>query len=188
MPPRDLPEILISVDVETSGPTPATGSLIAIGACLVDRPEVTFYRELQPIAGLPWDAATERIHGLSEARLWEQGLPPAEAMIDLERWVAEVSAGARPVFVGFNAPFDWMFLADYLQRFRGANPFGWSALDLKALFMGRDAIARWGDTTKADVLARYPVELPHTHHALDDAQMQAAIARALLARPGLPDR
>jgi len=32
------PEVLVSVDVETSGPTPGTGSLIALGACLVVAP------------------------------------------------------------------------------------------------------------------------------------------------------
>ncbi len=32
-------EVLISVDVETSGPTPGTGSLIAIGACPVFDPD-----------------------------------------------------------------------------------------------------------------------------------------------------
>ena len=42
--PRD--EIRISVDVETSGPSPTTGSLLSVGACLVDDPERAFYREL----------------------------------------------------------------------------------------------------------------------------------------------
>jgi ribonuclease T len=179
-------EVLISVDVETSGPTPGTGSLIAIGACLVDRPDVGFYRELQPIVGLPWDPGAERVHGLSETRLDEQGLPPGAAMADMGAWVAGVCAGGRPVFVGFNAPFDWMFVADYFHRFLGGNPFGFAALDLKALFMGRCGVAHWADTTMRQVLARYPVDSPHTHHALDDARMQAAIARRLLDLPEPP--
>ena len=33
------------------------------------------------------------------------------------------AAGRRPVFVGFNATFDWMFVADYLWRFAGRDPF-----------------------------------------------------------------
>ena len=48
-------EIRISVDVEASGPSPSTGSLLSIGACLVDDLDVAFYRELQPIAGLAWE-------------------------------------------------------------------------------------------------------------------------------------
>jgi hypothetical protein len=31
------------------------------------------------------------------------------------------------------------------------------------------------------MLERYPVDLPHTHDALDDAREQAAICRAILA-------
>ncbi len=42
----------VSVDVETSGPTPAGYSLLSIGACLVADPGREFYVELQPIPGL----------------------------------------------------------------------------------------------------------------------------------------
>jgi ribonuclease T len=176
-------EILVSVDVETSGPTPGTGSLLAIGACLVADPGTSFYRELRPIPELPWDEAAARVHGLDRARLEQQGLLPANAMADLAAWVDEVRHGGRAVFVGFNAPFDWMFVADYLWRFAGRNPFGHAALDLKALYMGREDVARWADTGKLEIAARYPVSEPHTHHALDDARMQAALARRLLHDP-----
>jgi DNA polymerase III alpha subunit (gram-positive type) len=181
-------ELFVSVDIETSGPTPGTGSMVAIGACLVHQPEIACYVELKPIEGLPWLSTAEAIHGLSRSHLAERALLPAEAMAAFRRWLEDVAAGAaaRPVFVGFNAPFDWMFVADYLERFTGGNPFGHSALDLKALFMGRDAISSWSDTSKGQILARYPVELPHTHHALDDARMQAALARALLV-PSPPE-
>ena len=70
---RVTDEIWISVDVETSGPTPGTGSLIAIGACLVDDPAEGFSVELSPIPGLPWSEAAERIHGLSPERLAATG-------------------------------------------------------------------------------------------------------------------
>ena len=178
--PTPFDEVLISVDVETSGPSPGTGSLLAIGACLVEDPTQGFYRELQPIPGLPWDPEAARVHGLDRAHLQTLGLAPAVAMEDLARWVDEVGGAGRPVFVGFNAPFDWMFVADYCWRFLGRNPFGYAALDLKALYMGRDGIDRWASTGKADITQRYPVTEPHTHHALDDARMQAALARRLL--------
>ena len=51
------------------------------------------------------------------------------------------------------------------------------------LFMGRDGVSRWSATTKRDVTTRYPVTEPHTHQALDDALMQAAICRRLLGDP-----
>jgi ribonuclease T len=176
------PEIPISIDVEASGPSPGTGSLLSIGACLVDDLDTAFYRELQPLPDRPWDRGAERVHGLSQVRLAEQGLPPAVAMDDFVAWVDSVAPdGTVPVFVGFNAPFDWMFIADYLHRFVGRNPFGYSALDLKAVYLGRHGITRWGETTKEHVRARHPVTLPHTHNALDDARSQAMLARQLLA-------
>lgn len=187
MPRTPRPEILVSIDVETSGPTPGTGSLLSVGACLVTDPAQTFYRELRPIEGLPWDRATERVHGLTRTYLATAGLAPDAAMADLVAWVGSVApAPARAVFVGFNAPFDWMFVADYLHRFTGGNPFGHGALDLKALYMGRHGVARWAETTQEHVRRAHPVTARGTHHALDDARVQAALARSLLGLPG-PD-
>lgn len=99
-------------------------------------------------------------------------------------WVEEVCAGHDPVFVGFNAPFDWMFVADYFWRYIGSNPFGISALDLKSYFMGRDDVVEWQGTRRAAVdEALEFAGNEHTHHALDDAKDQARLARVLLGRP-----
>lgn len=182
-------ETWISVDVETSGPTPAAGCLLAIGACLVERPEEGIELLLRPDPALPWSADAEAVHGLSRERLAREGLAPGEAMHRLAAWLEEVvPAGSRPVLVGFNAPFDWMFVADAAWRHLGRNPFGISALDLKALYLGRhlDEVRRWSETSSDHVRARYPVDLPHTHGALDDAREQAAICRAILAGAGSP--
>jgi DNA polymerase III epsilon subunit-like protein len=177
-------ETWISVDVETSGPSPSTGSLIAIGACLVERPEEGIELLLRPDPDLPWSADAEAVHGLDRERLARDGLAPAAAMASLAAWLERVvPAGSRPVFVALNAPFDWMFVADAAWRHLGRNPFGVSALDLKALYLGRhlETVGRWADTSRLRMLARYPVGLPHTHDALDDAREQAAICRAILA-------
>ncbi len=176
-------ETWISVDVETSGPTPATGSLLAIGACLVHRPEEGIELLLRPDPELPWETDAEAIHGLRRDDLLRDGLAPATALAALEDWLGRmVPPDSRPVFVALNAPFDWMFVADAAWRHLGRNPFGPSALDLKALYMGRHLgeVAHWSDTSRLRILDRYPVVLPHTHRALDDAREQAAICRALL--------
>ena len=177
-------EKFISVDIEASGPTPGTGSMIAIGACLVADPDVAFYREIQPLADREWDPATERIHGLTRAVLATRAVAPADAMASLAAWLDQVADGGRPIFVGFNAPFDWMFVADYLHRYLGRNPFGISALDLKSVYMGREGIQRWEETGKRWVLERYPTERRVTHNALDDAQAQAELAQLLLGWRG----
>jgi len=176
-------EVLVSVDVEASGPSPGTGSLIAIGACLVDDPETGFYRELRPIEGLPWEASAEVVHELSRDHLAVEGSDPEAAMAAFAAWLDEVAPkGSVPVFVGFNAPFDWMFVADYFHRFLGRNPFGVSAIDLKSVYMGRHGVRDWAETTKRHVLAVHPVPRIHTHNALDDARMQAELATELLGR------
>jgi ribonuclease T len=181
--PPERPELLVSVDVETSGPSPSVASLLAIGACLVDDLSESIYLELRPDAERGWDAAAGAVHGLDRDRLEREGLAPPEAMARLVAWVERVSADARPVFVGLNAGFDWMFVADALWRTVGRNPFGIAPLDLKSLYMGREGVGAWARTTRADMTRRYPVERPHTHNALDDARSQAELARHLLRDP-----
>lgn len=181
------PDVWISVDTETSGPSPSTGSLISIGACLVDRPEEGFYVEINPDPKVPWSDGAETVHKLSRAHLAKAGSSPAVAMAAFERWITglpEVVAGGRALFVGFNATFDWMFTDDAFRRYLGRSPFGISGLDLKAFAMGRHwtkEINRWGDTAKRNLRKMYPApaNLPHTHNALDDAREQAQLARAL---------
>jgi len=174
------PEVFVSVDVEASGPAPGRYSLLSLGACLVDDPARTFYAELQPLV----EAATAEamaVHNLDLATLKRDGLPPAEAMKRFEAWLkAVVPDGALPVFVGFNAAFDWMFVADYFDRFLGRNPFGHTALDLKAYYMGLTGGA-WSDTTKRALAVRYPDHPELTHNALQDAIDQAALFRRMRA-------
>jgi DNA polymerase III epsilon subunit-like protein len=173
-------EAYISVDVETSGPNPADYSMLAIGACVAFEPTTTFYVELQPVT----DAFTPeamRVGGLDLERLRAEGVPPEQAMRRLADWLAQTTPpDQQPVFVGFNAPFDWMFVADYFHRFLGRNPFGHKALDIKALFMGTTG-ARWDETRYRDIAAHYRIEQRSlTHDALEDALAQAALLRSVL--------
>ena len=173
-------ESYVSVDVETAGPNPSQYSLLSIGACLVADPERTFYVELQPLN----DRATESALAVSQfslEELAEHGLPPAEAMQCFADWLAEeIPEGHRPVFVAFNAPFDWMFICDYFHRYLGHNPFGHAALDLKALYMGLSG-APWSETTMRYVGARYLDGRELRHNALQDAKDQATLMRRMLA-------
>jgi len=102
-------------------------------------------------------------------------------MACFETWLAaQVPSGRRPIFVAFNAPFDWMFVNDYFHRFLGRNPFGHAALDLKAFYMGLAGV-RWSETTMRSVAARYLGNRKLTHHALRDAQDQAELFQKMLA-------
>ena len=98
-----------------------------------------------------------------------------------EDWLgAQVPSGRQPIFVAFNAPFDWMFVNDYFHRFLGRNPFGFAALDLKAFYMGLTGV-HWSETRMRYVAGRYLGNHPLTHHALCDAQDQAGLFRKMLA-------
>jgi ribonuclease T len=173
-------QALISVDVEASGLTAMTGSLLSIGACEVVAPARQFYVELRPLSDRPWSRAAEQIHGLDRARLAAEGMEPEEAMRAFDAWVDELSGPRAPVFVGLNAAFDWQFVSAYFDRYLGRNPFGTAALDLAAYAMGRDGIVSWGDVQGPSLRRRYRSTLPHTHHALDDALDQAELARHIL--------
>jgi DNA polymerase III epsilon subunit-like protein len=179
-----LHEAYVSVDIEAAGPSPGQYSLLSIGACLVSDPQRTFYAELQPVNdnALPEAMA---VSGLSLEQLVENGLPPAEAMARFEAWLGGAVASDRePIFVAFNAPFDWMFVCDYFHRFLGRNPFGYKALDVKAFYMGLTGVP-WAETSMRRVAARYLGDRQLTHHALRDAQDQAVLFRRMLAEAEL---
>lgn len=172
-------EVFISVDVETAGPNPGSYSLLSIGACLVADPAQGFYVELQPVMDATAPGSLQ-VSGLDMDTLKEHGLHPAEAMKRFADWIAQVtSAHSQPVFVAFNAPFDWMFVADYFHRFLGHNPFGHKALDMKAFFMGMHGI-QWVDTGFENITHHYQLNLSLPHHALQDACTQAELFRRML--------
>jgi len=174
-------EIYIVVDVEAAGPTPGQYALLSIGACTLGESRQTFYVELQPDR----DAFTPEamsVNRLSLERLAAEGLPPADAMQQFADWVARVvPQDARPVFTAFNAPFDWMFVNEYFYRYLGHNPFGHSALDMKAYYMGLHGVT-WEETSYREISKQYLGKPGLSHHALDDAIDEAEIAQALLFR------
>jgi ribonuclease T len=172
-------EKYISVDVETAGPIPGEFALLSIGACLVDDPSTTFYVELQPDREKVSQEAMA-IHGLSIDALKKDGTPAMQAMQQFADWVKGLaSENQRVVFVALNAPFDWMFINDYFHRYLGFNPFGHSALDIKAYFMGKTGV-EWGQTSMIHMSCHFLEERHLSHNALSDAQDQAEIFKMIL--------
>ena len=171
----------ISVDIETAGPHPGRYSVLSIGAVVVADETVHFYAELQPEFPEA-DPGALAYSGLSMEHLAAAGEDPGDAFRRLADWVeATAPEGTRPVLVGFNAPFDWMFVADGLHRHAGRNPFGHSALDIKALEMGLSGVS-WLETSFAATARRHGLDVALPHHALEDAVLQAALFRRILAR------
>lgn len=114
-------EVYISVDVETSGPIPGEYSMLTIGACLADEPDQVFSCELKPISANA-DPEALAVTGLSLDRLAVDGPAPDVAMRAFQSWVEKVADTDKlPVFVGLNAPFDWVlwteiFFASEISR------------------------------------------------------------------------
>ena len=109
--------------------------------------------------------------------LERDGLNPADAMASFSGWIhSTLPADSKPVFVDLNAPFDWSFVNYYFVRFAGSNPFGFTAVDIKALYMGATGCT-WNQTTSAQMAKRLHPKKKPTHNALDDALYQAELFR-----------
>lgn len=173
-------EIFISVDVETAGPIPGEYSMLSIGACVVATPSATFACELKPINDRFVPEAL-KVSGMSLDQLKRDGTEPEAAMHRFRAWIEEVAGDATPVFVGFNAPFDWSFVNYYFHRFTGENPFGFTALDIKALWMGVSGCS-WAGTRSSRIAEEVHPELCGDHDALHDALYQAELFRLILNR------
>jgi DNA polymerase III epsilon subunit-like protein len=173
-------EIYISVDVETSGPVPGEFSLLSIGACLVAKPTESIYIELQPTS-IKYDPEALAVSGLDMGKLAREGLPPQKAMHTFQKWLtSSCSSKRKAIFVGLNAPFDWSFINYYFHKYLGSNPFGFTAIDMKAYFMGSVGCS-WKETKSSQMAAVLKPRNAPNHNALDDARFQAELFALMLA-------
>lgn len=179
-------EVFISVDIETAGPIVGEHSMLALGACLAYSPEIDFSVMLKPISDKAVQAALE-VSGLTLEQAHREGLEPEMAMAQFGEWIAQqVPVGSTPIFVGLNAPFDWGFVNYYFLKYLNDNPFGFTALDIKALFMGATGCS-WHDTKSSSIDKRVSSSLKGDHNALHDAKYQAELFR-LVYELSQPDK
>jgi hypothetical protein len=184
------PEIYVSTDVETDGPIPGPHSMLSFGSAAFTAGKQllgTFSANLATLPGA---------HGHPDTMAWWETQPeawaacrkdpedPAGVMTRYRDWLEQLPG--RPVFVGYPAAFDFMFVYWYLIRFAGSSPFSHSALDIKTYAMallGTDYRA----TSKRAMPRAWFDDSPHSHVALDDAIEQGALFCAMLAaRPPSP--
>jgi hypothetical protein len=179
-----MKEIYVSTDVETDGPIPGPHSMLSFGsaAYTADKQLVaTFEANLH---------ALPDTHGHPATMAWWETQPeawaahrrelrePSEAMPAYVAWLKTLPG--KPVFVGYPAGFDFLFVYWYLIRFAGESPFSFSALDIKTFAMATLGTS-FRETTKKRMPNRWFDEVPHTHKALDDAIEQGALFCNILA-------
>ena len=177
-------EIYVSTDVETDGPIPGPNSMLSFGSAAYTAGKEllgTFSANLETLPGAAADPKTAEwwAKHLEAWTACRQNLEAPEAA--MRRYVAWLKAlPGKPVFVGYPAGFDFLFMYWYLMRFAGESPFSHSALDLKTY-----AMALMGGDYRAATKRNMPKEwfdpLPHTHVALDDALGQGALFCNMLA-------
>jgi len=177
-------EIYVSTDVEVDGPIPGPYSMLSLGsaAYLEDKTLVaTFTANLEPLPDAqphPDTMAWWAKHPEAWQACQQDPGAPAQIMTDYVAWLDALPG--QPVFVGYPAAFDFMFVYWYLIRFVGHSPFSFSALDIKTM-----AMLQLGKTyrrsTKKNMPKRWFDDLPHNHCALDDAIEQGALFCNMLA-------
>jgi hypothetical protein len=179
-----MAEIYVSTDVETDGPIPGPHSMLsfASAAYRADKSLVgTFTANLETLPGAQGDPGTLawwRQHSEAWAAARTNLEPPGVAMTRYVAWLK--SLPARPVFVGYPAGFDFLFVYWYLLRFAGESPFSFSAVDIKTYAMALLKLD-YRESVKRNMPKRWFDKLPHTHVALDDALEQGALFCNMLA-------
>lgn len=172
------PEIYVSTDIEADGPIPGPHSMLsfASAAYTADKRLVgTFSANLEALPNAEahpdtkawWD---KNIEAWIACR--QDCQQPELAMKDYIVWLKQLPG--KPVFVGYPAAYDFMFVYWYLIKFTGESPFSHSALDIKTYAM---AVLKteFRETAKHKMPKHWFDKLPHTHVALDDAIEQGAL-------------
>ena len=179
-----MQEIYISTDVEADGKIPGHNSMLSFGSAAYSKNKTlisTFEVNLECLEGAVADPETQKWWS-TQTEAWEYCRsnlqPPEVAMKKYVEWIATLPG--KPVFVGYPASYDFMFVYWYLIKFTGSSPFSHSALDVKTLAM----VALKTDyrkSTKRYMPKSWFDKLPHTHKALDDAIGQGALFCNILA-------
>jgi DNA polymerase III epsilon subunit-like protein len=152
--------------------------MLSLGAVVVDDPQATFYVEFKPLNDKSVPAAM-KVVGRTLQDFARTGRDPKDAMAGFRDWLGSVAQAATPVFVGFNATFDWAFVNFYFHQYLGENPFGIGGVDIKSYYMGLSG-GTWEDTRSSRIAAEFKdSSRRHTHNALDDALEQAELFRRM---------
>jgi hypothetical protein len=185
--------VFISVDIETTGPTPYNGEILSIGAVPVhDR-----WKNLKSAPAFSMNLMQVTMaKSVDTMKWWEQWplqwsrhrdgqQPPNVAMAQFAKWLSDITA--KPIFVAWPAAFDFGFINYYFWKHCSYNPFGYSPVCLKNFTLGKL------NRPKALIGNREEAEMPEgwlvtpedigliSHIALDDAIAQGYMLQHVLS-------
>ena len=179
-----MQEIYVSTDVEADGPIPGPHSMLSFGSAAFTsdgKLVSTFAANLEFLEGAAGHPAT-MAWWQKNKEAWDQARTelqtPLAAMQSYLGWLKQLPG--KPVFVGYPAAYDFLFVYWYLIRFAGESPFSHSALDIKTFAMAMLRVP-YRDATKRNMPKRWFSDAPHTHNALDDAIEQGRLFCNMLA-------
>jgi hypothetical protein len=164
--------LLVSVDVEASGPCPGHGDMISF-ACIVIEPNFSwqFYSDIMlPECENYQEGAYESINMTRDGHKRLAYGSIVDAMKRFEDWVNELKSATgadRLVMVSDNPGFDFQWINFECWNKLGYNPFGHSARRIGDVWSGLRN--RYYETSAWKRLR----ETEHTHNPLDDAMGNA---------------
>jgi hypothetical protein len=173
-----MTEIYVSADIEVDGPIPGPYSMLSLGSAAYGADKTligTYSANLSPLPGAsqhPDTMAWWANHSEAWNSCQMNPRDPAEVISDYINWVEALPG--KPVFVGYPAAFDFMFVYWYMMRFIGRSPFSFAALDIKTMAMMM-LYKPYRQCTKKRMPKRWFDPIAHTHVALDDAIEQGAL-------------
>jgi DNA polymerase III alpha subunit (gram-positive type) len=171
-------EVYCSVDIEANGPIPGDNSMLSLGAAAFS-PDgkllSTFSINFQEMEGskpnkdtMEWWDKNKEAYEVSR----QNTVPARQAIGQFVSWVNKLEG--KPVFVGYPATFDFMFVYWYIIHFGLESPFSFSALDIKT-YACAIMKTEYRQSTKKNMPKRWFSDEPHTHVAVEDAVEQGKL-------------
>ncbi|BAZ52054.1 hypothetical protein NIES4103_47130 [Nostoc sp. NIES-4103] len=176
-------EIYVSTDIEADGPIPGPHSMLSIAsaAYTADKQLIaTFTANLETLPGATGHPYTmnwwsQQPEAWAACRVDQK--PPAEVMESYHAWL--LALPGKPIFVGYPAAYDFMFVYWYLMNFVGDSPFKHSALDIRSYTMAF-LKKNYKESGKENLPAEWVEDSSLKHVALDDAIQQGRLFCNLL--------
>jgi hypothetical protein len=172
-------EVYVSTDIEADGPIPGPHSMLSLASAAFSADKTliaTFTANLEPLPGAGQDPRTME-WWKQFPQSWEacrrDPRPAEQVMPEYLAWLKALPG--EPVFVGWPAGWDFMWIYWYLVRFTGERPFRECALDIRSYAMGMRKTS-FHRTTRTYLPKRwFDPSQSHTHVALEDALEQGAV-------------